>query len=359
MNQIDEDLDLDLWDEESGDEDDEVLSRVEREVDGHERRRRRRKKKTTTVAPTTTIDPYYDYDYYNDYEYGEYETEADAIDQTFLADGYWDVECLNRSFDENFKTINTKMNTNYSTMHIPVNVFKQAMAINMTAYWSEELNKQFAENYEVDKDLTWQYFCSSTGLFRRYPAAYWTAPQLEDFFDCRLQSWYIMAAASSKDMLILLDTSGSMTGLRLEIATKLVGAILDTLTDNDFFNIITFATESEYLFETSEPAYANKFIQASKVNKSKFKDMLMELNTSSQAKLEKPLMQAFTLFNQTSKDRANCNKMMMIITDGHSDDVDPIFEKYNADKRIRVFSYKIGRDMGDPKVIKDLGKYLD
>ena len=120
-------------------------------------------------------------------------------------------------------------------------------------------------NYAADKDLSWQYFCSSTGLFRRYPAAYWTAPQLEDFFDCRLQSWYIMAAASSKDVLILLDTSGSMTGLRLEIATKLVAALLDTLTDNDFFNVITFATESEFLFERGEPAYANRFIQASKV----------------------------------------------------------------------------------------------
>ena len=52
-----------------------------------------------------------------------------------------------------------------------------------------------------------------------------------------------MAAASSKDVLILLDTSGSMTGLRLEIATKLVESILDTFTDNDFFNVITFATE--------------------------------------------------------------------------------------------------------------------
>ncbi len=76
------------------------------------------------------------------------------------------------------------------------------------------------------------------------------------------------------------------------------------------------------------------------------------VNTSSQAKLEKPLIQAFALFNRTSKERANCNKMMMIITDGHSDDVTGIFERYNADKQVRVFSYKIGRDMGDPKVIK-------
>ena len=111
------------------------------------------------------------------------------------------------------------------------------------------LSRQFIENYRHDTDLTWQYFCSSTGLFRQYPAAFWSAPRLEDFFDCRLQSWYIMAAASSKDVVILLDTSGSMTGLRLEIATKLVESILDTFTDNDFFNVITFATKvSIYIY---------------------------------------------------------------------------------------------------------------
>ncbi len=45
----------------------------------------------------------------------------------------------------------------------------------------------------------------------------------------------------------------------------------------------------------------------------------------------------------------------MIITDNVADNVQPIFEKYNQNKHVRVFSYKIGRDMSDdPKTIKDL-----
>ena len=221
------------------------------------------KKLKTTSAPTTTIAtttiPEEDEDEESDeentlgednsdedYRIIETNEEEDSDDHDKIEDplkqGYWDVKCQNRAYDENFKTINTKINANFSTIHIPVNVFKQSMEINMTAFWSEELNSQFIKNYEKDNELSWQYFCSASGLFRQYPASYWTAPQLEDFFDCRLQSWYIMAAASSKDMLILLDSSGSMTGLRLEIATKLIESILDTLTDNDFFNVITFAT---------------------------------------------------------------------------------------------------------------------
>ncbi len=49
---------------------------------------------------------------------------------------------------------------------------------------------------------------------------------------------YIQAATSPKDIVILLDASGSMTGQRMEIAKATVEKILDTLSDDDFFNII-------------------------------------------------------------------------------------------------------------------------
>lgn len=49
---------------------------------------------------------------------------------------------------------------------------------------------------------------------------------------------YIQGAASAKDIVILLDGSGSMTGLRKEIARNVVLNILDTLSDNDFVTIL-------------------------------------------------------------------------------------------------------------------------
>lgn len=42
----------------------------------------------------------------------------------------------------------------------------------------------------------------------------------------------------SKNVLILLDLSGSMLGQRFEIAKQTIEAIFDTMYDNDFFNIL-------------------------------------------------------------------------------------------------------------------------
>jgi voltage-dependent calcium channel alpha-2/delta-3 len=42
-------------------------------------------------------------------------------------------------------------------------------------------------------------------------------------------------------MIILVDTSGSMTGVRKEIAKHVVLTLLDTLSENDFINIYKFS----------------------------------------------------------------------------------------------------------------------
>ena len=241
---------------------------------------------------------------------------------------------------------------------MPTNVYKQDITINMTAYWTEALNEQFKQNYDNDNELFWQYFCSSNGLFRRYPGAYWTVPANEDFFDCRLQSWYIMAAASPKDVLILMDRSGSMTGLRLEIAKKLIAAIMDTLSDNDFFNILTFSDKVDYLMNLkNESMYRNRFVQAGKANKNKFIQKLKWFkDTANIANFDDALIKSFELLldKNLNSDSCGCNKVIMILTDGASENAEAVFKKYNWNngRQVRVFTFLIGRDMMDPRQVK-------
>lgn len=109
------------------------------------------------------------------------------------------------------------MNTNFSSVHIPTNVYDLSPTVKNTIKWSEALNDVFRQNYRSDPALSWQYFGSMTGILRQYPAMQWktTEDDLEvpDLYDCRIRSWYIEAATCSKDMIILVDASGSMEGM--------------------------------------------------------------------------------------------------------------------------------------------------
>ena len=78
-------------------------------------------------------------------------------------------------------------------------------------------------------------------------------PQVQlDMFDCRNTEWFVDAATMSKNVIIMLDMSGSMLGQRFEIAKQTIEAILETLSDNDFFNImpVSFIMKISFIGKT-------------------------------------------------------------------------------------------------------------
>uniref|UniRef100_A0A3B4ZRZ6 Calcium voltage-gated channel auxiliary subunit alpha2delta 4 n=1 Tax=Stegastes partitus TaxID=144197 RepID=A0A3B4ZRZ6_9TELE len=201
------------------------------------------------------------------------------------------------------------VNTQQSNIQIPTNVYNKDPNILNAIYNSEALNDVFINNFQKDPTLTWQYFGSSTGFFRIYPGIKWT-PDSNGVaaFDCRNRNWYIQAATSPKDIIIMVDISGSMKGLKMTIAKHTINTILDTLGENDFVNVIAH--------------YVTCFTQTM----TKYKWTLKLLLSNGQGSM--------------------CNQAIMLITDGAMEDFESVFEEFNwPDRRVRVFTYLIGREM--------------
>lgn len=237
------------------------------------------------------------------------------------------------------------VSTQMSNIQVPTNVYNRDPDILNGAYMSEALNEVFIDNFQKDPTLTWQYFGSSTGFFRLYPGIQWIPDDNGVVtFDCRNRNWYIQAATSPKDVVIVVDVSGSMKGLRLTIAKHTINTILDTLGENDFVNIIAYSDYVRYV----EPCFKGMLVQADLDNREHFKLLVDELHVKGEGKVKNAMKESFKILNEAAAlgQGSLCNRAIMLITDGAMEDFQDVFEEFNwPERRVRVFTYLIGREM--------------
>lgn len=79
--------------------------------------RRRTKKQRKTTTPSTLI--------YDEEERADLDFYDDYFMQNLQEKPFWNITCINRTFDENFKNFPKGVNRNKSTIHVPINVYKQ------------------------------------------------------------------------------------------------------------------------------------------------------------------------------------------------------------------------------------------
>ncbi|CAJ1050574.1 voltage-dependent calcium channel subunit alpha-2/delta-2a isoform X1 [Xyrichtys novacula] len=239
--------------------------------------------------------------------------------------------------DPNFKN---KVNYSSSAVQIPTDIYKGSPVILNELNWTQALERVFIENHLEDSSLRWQVFGSATGVTRYYPATPWRAPNKIDLYDVRRRPWYIQGASSPKDMVIIVDVSGSVSGLTLKLMKTSVMEMLDTLSDDDYVNVARFNEKADAVV----PCFRT-LVQANVRNKKIFKEAVMHMQAKGTTDYKSGFTFAFEqLLNETSAPRANCNKMIMMFTDGGEDRAQDIFEKYNwPNKTVRVFTFSVGQ----------------
>ncbi|KAM7182052.1 voltage-dependent calcium channel subunit alpha-2/delta-1 isoform 1-T1 [Macrochelys suwanniensis] len=228
----------------------------------------------------------------------------------------------------------------HAAVHIPTDIYEGSTIVLNELNWTGALDEVFKKNRDEDPTLLWQVFGSATGLARYYPASPWVdksrTPNKIDLYDVRRRPWYIQGAASPKDMLILVDASGSVSGLTLKLIRTSVIEMLETLSDDDFVNVVSFNNDAQNV------SCFNHLVQANVRNKKKLKEAVYKISAKGITDYKKGFSYAFGQLNH-SVSRANCNKIIMLFTDGGEERAQEIFHRYNRDKNVRVFTFSVGQ----------------
>uniref|UniRef100_A0A8C5ND98 VWFA domain-containing protein n=1 Tax=Gouania willdenowi TaxID=441366 RepID=A0A8C5ND98_GOUWI len=223
------------------------------------------------------------------------------------------------------------------------NIYKGSPVILNELNWTQALERVFIENRREDSSLRWQVFGSATGVTRYYPGKSASGLITHSKIKSKLTlqgSTYIQGASSPKDMVIIVDVSGSVSGLTLKLMKTSVMEMLDTLSDDDYVNVARFNEKADAVV----PCFRT-LVQANVRNKKIFKEAVMLMQAKGTTDYKSGFTFAFEqLLNESSAPRANCNKMIMMFTDGGEDRAQDIFEKYNwPNKTVRVFTFSVGQ----------------
>jgi len=164
-----------------------------------------------------------------------------------------------------------------------------------------------------------------------------------DGYDPRFRDWYTSAATGPKDIVLVLDKSGSMNNEnRIGLAYDAAMTIIDTFGTYDFVSIVLFDNGIQASHERCIPATsANKKLFREYLN-SNFKD-----NPGGGTNFQDSLRKAFDILQASidSGTTSTCNRAIMFLTDGEApfEESDYDFVKETAAvNSVALLTYSIG-----------------
>lgn len=127
-----------------------------------------------------------------------------------------------------------------------------------TICWTQQLDTVFLSHsarlrarsdFQSNSDLPNLYFGDdSLGLFRIFPGKY-TEPENCGAYDPRVRPWYTNSMSPPKDVIILIDTSGSMrTHGALAHAVQVARYLIEHFSPTDSFAVIASGTRNTQIF---------------------------------------------------------------------------------------------------------------
>jgi len=194
--------------------------------------------------------------------------------------------------------------------------------------WTSGLAPAFNAESNSNAGASWQYIGLPTGMARLFPA---TLQETCYSYDPRLRPWYVAATSGPKDVVIVIDVSGSMgNNNRMSITKTAVKSVLTTLTINDYVSIVTFQSSSQQLcgykyvtingISQSVNIPCGTLVQATALNKGALELFVDSMVASGGTQFLTGIEKAFPLFETAGANgdviASGCSKALLFLTDG-------------------------------------------
>jgi len=187
-----------------------------------------------------------------------------------------------------------------------------------TVCFTQKLDEWFVQKRSEDSDYwnsrglasPWMYFGSMSGAYRIYPAR--QTPVCGDY-DPRRRPWYIAASSGPKNVILILDTSGSMKEPRLTLMKEAAKQVIQSLTAGDRVAIVQFANQG--ILHAEQNRY---FYEANEKNKETLIKAIDAFEAIGGTNFKDAFAQAFAVLDNSLKVELHvtCNTAILFLTDG-------------------------------------------
>ena len=151
----------------------------------------------------------------------------------------------------------------------------------------------------------------------------------------------VARAQRPRDVVFVLDRSGSMSGWKMVAARRALGRILDTLSPQDRFNVLSFDDRIEPL-----PGHAaSALVDATNRNRYRAIEHLSGVDARGGTEMAQPLRQAADALSGGYQDR---DRWIVLVTDGQVGNEDQILRDLGSRiKNVRIFTVGIDRAVNE------------
>lgn len=191
------------------------------------------------------------------------------------------------------------------------------------------------KNSKPDKDFLLYYSISGSDLAANLITH--KADGQDGYFLMTLSPPFQSKAVIGKDVVLVADTSGSMSGAKMEENKRALKYVVNALHQSDRFGVVEFNTDAE--------TFKNNLVQATAENKKAACDFIDELSARGGTNIGEAISTGKTLLAGESTRPA----YMIFMTDGEPTvgerDTQKLIALANSKRDIRVFDFGIGYDI--------------